>query len=101
MTRKILFLALPLVAFATATPAFAFSGDSTNYDPSVQSQFADPDEAMDNLANSAAGSGGTQLSVQADGRSESAHNVTLPAATPSDAEPVNPSWPMWMQWHQQ
>jgi len=100
MTRKTLLLALSFIAFGTATPALAFSGDSTTYDPSVQSQFADPDEAMDNLANGASGGGGTELSVQTNGNG-SAHNVTLPAATPGDAEPVNPAWPMWMQWHQE
>jgi len=105
MYRKTLLLGLsviaaPLIALGAATPALAFSDDSTSYDPSVQSNFADPDEAMDNLANSASGSGGTEVSAHTDG-SESAHNVTLPPATPSDAEPVNPAWPMWMQWHQQ
>ncbi len=99
MYRNTLLLALPLILAGAAGPAFAWSGDSTTYDPSVQSQFADPDEAVDNLANSSAG-GGTELSVQGNG-SASAHTVTLPAPSPADAEPINPAWPMWMTWHQQ
>ena len=98
MYRKTLSLTLSMILAAAATPAFAFGTNSTTYDPSVQSQFADPDDAVDNIANGASGSG-TQLSVQSNG-SGSAHNVALPPATPTDAEPANPGWPMWMTWHQ-
>jgi hypothetical protein len=98
MSAKSLLLALPLILAGASSPAFAWGADSAPQDPSVASQFSDPDEAVENLANGGA-SGGTQLSVQSGG-SGSAHTVTLPAATPNDAEPVNPGWPMWMTWHQ-
>jgi hypothetical protein len=99
MSRITLFLAVPLILAGAASPAFALSNDSTTYDPSVQSQFADPDDAVENIANGSSG-GGTELSVQGNG-SASGHSVTLPAPSPADAEPVNPAWPMWMTWHQQ
>jgi hypothetical protein len=100
MYRKALLLALPFIAIGAVTPAQAWSGDSTTYDPSVQSQFVDPDAAMDNLANSSSGASGTDLSVQSNGTG-SAHAATHAPANPADAEPVNPGWPLWMQWHQQ
>jgi len=99
MYPKALLLALPFIAIGAATPAFAWGTDSTTYDPSVQSQFVDPDEAIDNLANSSAGGSGTELSLQGNG-SASAHVMTPAPAGPADAEPVNPGWPMWMTWHQ-
>ena len=99
MVRKALLLAAPLLLAGAATPAFAWGNDSTTYDPSVQSQFSDPDEAVDNLANPSGGKGGTDLSVESGGTG-SAHAVALPAPDPADAEPVNPGWPMWMTWHQ-
>ncbi len=98
MNRTALSLALPFLV-ALATPAFAWGTDTSTSDPSTTSQFTDPDEALDNLANPAAANGGTELSVQTDG-SGSAHTITT-APDPADAEPVNPAWPMWMQWHQQ
>ena len=97
MVRKSLLLALPFIAIVT--PAFAWGTDSVPTDPSVASQFADPDDAVDNIANGGGGGGGTELSVQNNGNG-SAHAVTLPAPTSVDAEPVNPGWPMWMTWHQ-
>ena len=100
MPVKPLLLTLPLLLAGAASPAFALTDDSTARDASVQSQFTDPDEAMDNLANSSAGGSGTQLSVQGNS-SGSAHAVTPAAPDPADAEPVNPAWPMWMTWHQQ
>jgi hypothetical protein len=99
MTPKALLLALPFIAVAAVPPAFAWGTDSTTYDPSVRSQFSDPDDAVDNLANGGSG-GGTDLSVESNGAG-SAHSVTTPAPDPADAEPVNPGWPMWMTWHQQ
>ncbi|HVZ02482.1 MAG TPA: hypothetical protein VHA35_23455 [Dongiaceae bacterium] len=100
MNRNALLLALSLLLAGAATPAFAWSGDSTSRDPSVQSQFSDPDDVVDNLANGSGGGSGTDLSVQSDGNG-SAHAVALPSATPTDAEPANPGWPMWMTWHRQ
>jgi hypothetical protein len=99
MVRNTLFIALPLLLSAASAPAFAWGTDTTTYDPSVQSQFSDPDEAVENIANGGGG-GGTELSVQNDGNG-SARSVALPAPTASDAEPANPGWPMWMTWHQQ
>ena len=99
MTRNALLLALPFIAIGAVTPAFAWGTDSTTYDPSVQSQFADPDAAIDNLANSSSGGGGADLSVESNGTG-SAHVMTPAPAGPADAEPVNPGWPMWMTWHQ-
>jgi hypothetical protein len=99
MNRTTLLLALPLLV-ASAVPALAFGTDSTPYDPSVQSQFSDPDEAIDNLADPSGGHG-TALSVQTDGSGSAGTGVAVPAASPADAEPVNPAWPMWMTWHQQ
>jgi hypothetical protein len=100
MNRKALLLALPLLAIGAVSPAFAWGTDSTTYDSSVQSQFSDPDEVMDNVANGGGGGGGTDLSVQSNG-TDSAHPLATPAPDPADAEPVNPGWPMWMTWHQQ
>src|SRR5262245_49703856 len=97
MNRKALLLALPLLLGFAAGPAFAWSTDSTTYGPSVQSQFSDPDEAIENLADPSSGAG-TALSVQSNGAG-SAHPVTS-APDPANAEPVNPGWPMWMTWHQ-
>jgi hypothetical protein len=99
MTPKALLLALPFIAVGAVSPAFALDTDSTTYDPSVSSQFSDPDDAVDNLANGGGG-GGTDLSVQSNGTG-SAHPIAAPAPDPADAEPVNPGWPMWMTWHQQ
>ncbi|HVM85167.1 MAG TPA: hypothetical protein VMW18_14850 [Candidatus Binatia bacterium] len=96
--RKTLFgfLAGALLA-ATAGPALAWSTSSAPDDPSVSSQFSDPDETVDNLANGSSG-GGTDLSVQSNG--DGSARILPAAPKPGDAEPVNPGWPAWMVWHQ-
>jgi len=80
--------------------AFAFSDEPSPDGPGVQSQFSDPDAAVDNLADSAKGGSGTEVSTGDQIPSNSAARGPAPA-TSADAEPVNPSWPAWMVWHQQ
>jgi hypothetical protein len=87
------------LAFANAS-AFAFSDQAAPSGPDVQSQFSDPDEAVDNLADSAQGGGGTAVSTGTQIPSNSAARGPAPASA-QDAEPVNPAWPAWMVWHQQ
>ena len=96
MNAKPLLFALPLLF--PGLPALAWSTDSTTYDPSVQSQFFDPDEAVDNIGNPGSDRG-TALSVQSNGTGGAHPVATAPDA--ADAEPVNPGWPMWMTWHRQ
>jgi len=56
--------AFSAVALAMAsTAAFAFSDEPAPSGPGAQSQFSDPDEAVDNLADSAQGAGGTEVST--------------------------------------
>ena len=90
--------ALALVFAAGA--ALAFSDEPAPDGPGVQSQFSDPDEAVENLANSAAGQNGTELTTGNQFPSGTQATQAIPAA-PEDAEPVNPGWPAWMVWHQQ
>jgi hypothetical protein len=66
----------------------------------VQSQFADPDAAINHLADSAAGGSGTEISTGNQTPSGAAAQG-IPPASSRDAEPVNPAWPAWMVWHQQ
>ena len=80
--------------------AFAFSDEPSPEGPGVQRQFSDPDAAVDNLADSAKGGSGTEVSTGDQIPSNSAARGPAPA-TSADAEPVNPSWPAWMVWHQQ
>ena len=93
-TISALFLSLSSVS------AFAFSDDPAPSGPGAQSQFTDPDEAVENLANGAAGGSGTELGSGAQLPSGAGAARVVPAS-PQDAEPVNPSWPAWMVWHQQ
>src|SRR5690349_15677970 len=92
-------LAVLSVVLASST-ALAFSDEPAPSGPAVQSQFSDPDEAVENLANSAAGGNGTQATT---GAQIPSGGPSAPLAQPSaqDAEPVNPGWPAWMVWHQQ
>ena len=89
-------LALTLASAA----AFAFSDAPATDGPGVQNQFDDPDEAVENLANGAAGGSGTELSNGAQIPSGGPLAQRVPAE-PENAEPVNPNWPAWMIWHQQ
>jgi hypothetical protein len=82
------------------TSAFAFSDQPAPSGPGVQSQFSDPDEAIDNLADSAQGGAGTAVSTGTQIPSNSAARGPAPASA-QDAEPINPAWPAWMVWHQQ
>ena len=84
----------------SGTSALAFSNEPAPDGPGVQSQFSDPDEAVENLANGAAGGGRTDLST-GEQIPAGAHAAQLKPPSPQDAEPVNPSWPAWMVWHQQ
>ena len=80
--------------------AFAFSNEPAPDGPGVQSQFSDPDEAVENLANGAAGGSGTDVST-GEQIPSGARATRLAPPSPQDAEPVNPSWPAWTVWHQQ
>ena len=90
--------ALGIVFFSAS--AFAFSDEPAPSGPAVQSQFNDPDEAVDNLDDSAQGGPGTEVSTGAQIPSNSAARGPVPAS-PQDAEPINSAWPAWMVWHQQ
>jgi hypothetical protein len=83
-----------------SSAALAFSDEPAPDGPGVQSQFNDPDAAVDNLADSAAGQNGTELSTGSQLPADLGTAQSLPAA-PEDAEPVNPAWPAWTVWHQQ
>jgi hypothetical protein len=96
---RLLAAATLLVALFSAS-AFAFTDEPAPDGPGVQSQFSDPDAAVDNLADSAKGGSGTEVSTGDQIPSNSAARGPAPA-TSADAEPVNPSWPAWMVWHQQ
>ena len=99
--RRIAVAALSTLSIALfSASAFAFSGEPVPSGPGVQSQFADPDEAIDHLADSAAGGSGTGLSTGSQTPSGTSLQA-IPPATAQDAEPVNPNWPAWMVWHQQ
>jgi hypothetical protein len=87
------------LALAGST-ALAFSEEPTPSGPGVQGQFSDPDEAVDNLADSAAGGNSTAVST-GNQIPAGAHPANLASPSPEDAEPVNPGWPAWMVWHQQ
>ena len=96
---RLLAAATLFVALFSAS-AFAFSDEPAPDGPGVQSQFSDPDAAVDNLADGAKGGSGTEVSTGDQIPSNSAARGPVPA-TSADAEPVNPSWPAWMVWHQQ
>lgn len=91
-------ICLPLLG--AGAPAFAFSDTPAPDGPGVQSEFSDPDAAVDNLADSAQGGSGTAMSTGTQIPSNGAARGPAPAS-PQDAEPVNPAWPAWMVWHQQ
>jgi hypothetical protein len=92
------FSALSLALVSTS--AFAFSDEPAPDGPGVQSQFSDPDAAVENFANGASGGSGTEVSNGDQIPSNSAAPRPA-AASAQDAEPVNPGWPAWMVWHQQ
>jgi len=94
-------LAAATLLVALFSPAaFAFSNEPAPNGPGVQSQFSDPDAAVDRLADTAQGGAGTAVSHGDQIPSNSA--ARGPArATAADAEPANPTWPAWMVWHQQ
>jgi len=92
--------AAPLLIALFSTSAFAFSDEPAPSGPGTQSQFSDPDAAVDNLADTAQGGSGTEVSNGAQVPANSAARRPV-AASAQDAEPVNPSWPAWMVWHQQ
>jgi hypothetical protein len=96
--RKLAAAAL-LLAFSSAS-ALAFSDEPAPSGPGAQSQFSDPDTAVDNLADTAQGGSGTAASTGQQIPSNSAARGPAPASA-QDAEPVNPAWPAWMVWHQQ
>jgi len=99
--RKLCAVTISALALGlSSASAFAFSDEPVPNGPDVQSQFSDPDEAVDNLANGASGGSGTDLS-QGNQVPSSGNAVRVAAPAPADAEPVNPGWPAWMQWHQQ
>ena len=102
MRRIALFAALGTICglCLSAGPAFAFSDEPAPSGPAAQSQFSDPDAAVDNFANPAVAQGATGLSVDTQVPSGKPVVEAIPA-NPADAEPVNPAWPLWMQWHQQ
>jgi hypothetical protein len=83
----------------SSVAALAFSDAPAPDGPGIQSQFNDPDEAVENLANGAAGGSGTEISGGA--QIPSGAPAQAAPAVPADAEPVNPAWPAWMVWHQQ
>ena len=89
--------ALSIALFSAS--AFAFSDEPTPTGPGVRSQFADPDTAIDRLANGAAGGSSTEVSTGSQTPSGVAEQG-LPPVSAQDAEPVNPNWPAWMVWHQ-
>ncbi len=95
-----LFALAALSLALSSASALAFSDVPAPDGPGAQSQFSDPDEAVENLANGAQGQNGTGGSTGAQLPSGGAA-VRLPAPAPEDAEPVNPGWPAWMVWHQQ
>jgi hypothetical protein len=99
--QKLVFAALSAVSLALGSlPALAFSDESAPSGPGVQSQFSDPDEGVENLANGASGQNGTEISTGGQ-LPAGASTARTPAASAADAEPVNPGWPAWMVWHQQ
>jgi hypothetical protein len=98
MAFAAVFSALAL-AFA-GSAALAFSDAPAPSGPGAPGEFSDPDEAVDNLADSAAGGNGTGLSTGAQTPSGT-HAAQLARPSPQDAEPLNPGWPAWMVWHQQ
>jgi hypothetical protein len=96
---RILVATTLFIALSSAS-AFAFSSEPAPDGPGAQSQFSDPDAALDGLADSAQGNAGTAASIGTQIPSNSAARRPA-AATSADAEPVNPGWPAWMVWHQQ
>ena len=98
--RMMLTAALAVLSLAlSGVAAFALTDAPAPSGPDAQSQFTDPDEAVENLANGGSESGGTEVSTGAQIPSGAAA-APAPASAPGDAEPVNPSWPAWMVWHQ-
>jgi hypothetical protein len=94
-------IVLAAAALALSSPAaLAFSNEPAPDGPGVQSQFSDPDEAVENLANGAAGQTGTAIST-GNQIPSGAGAANLAQPSPQDAEPLNPGWPAWMVWHQQ
>jgi hypothetical protein len=93
------FSALSLTCLSAS--AFAFSGEPIPSGPGVQGQFSDPDDAVESIANGAAGGGGRTEISNGDQVPSGATSAETVPATPEDAEPVNPGWPAWMVWHQQ
>jgi hypothetical protein len=83
----------------SSAAALAFSDRPAPDGPSIQSQFNDPDEAVENLANGAAGGSGTEVSTG--NQVPSGAQPVQAAPAPADAEPINPAWPAWMVWHEQ
>jgi hypothetical protein len=98
MIPAVLMAALGLGGSSAA--ALAFSDEPAPDGPGMQRQFSDPDEAVENLASSAAGQSGTAVST-GDQIPSGARPAPLAPATSGDAEPINPGWPAWMIWHQQ
>jgi len=98
MPATALFSALSLALASSA--ALAFSDEPAPTGSGVQSQFSDPDAAVDNLANAAAGQSGTSVSTGTQ-IPAGARPAALAQPSAADAEPANPGWPAWMVWHQQ
>ena len=96
MAATALFSALSLALASSA--ALAFSDEPAPSGPGMQSQFSDPDAAIDHLADSAAGQTGTEATT-GNQIPSGAHPVQLAQPSQQDAEPVNPGWPAWMVWH--
>jgi hypothetical protein len=100
---KMLFSALLAggLGLAMVTPALAWSSGSAPTGGANGQQFSDPDAAVDNIANGAQGGSGTELSVggldAGNGSASASCGITVKN---TNAEPVNPAWPLWMQWHQ-
>jgi hypothetical protein len=86
------------MAFASS-PVLAFSDEPAPSGPGMHNQFSDPDEAVENLANGAAGKTGTEATT-GNQIPSGARPAQLAQPTAADAEPVNPGWPAWMVWHQ-
>jgi hypothetical protein len=87
-----------LCLILTGSGAMAFSAQPAPSGPGMQSQFSDPDAAIDRLADTAAGQTGTEATTGAQIPS-GAHPVQLAHPSAAEAEPVNPGWPAWMVWH--
>ena len=94
-------LGLVLVPAVGSAPALSWSsgaGSDSSGSGADAAQPSDPDDAVENFANPSVAGQATELSVQTEGAGSARPVETKPSA--SDAEPVNPGWPMWMVWHQ-